>query len=160
VSVDKRRQATLLSWLVPVVTISRLSPPLWSALLDIQHNQWADEPSWSNVDSDACKSSRAQTLEPHMKAIAAVLFCGLAIVANTAAAQYPVQQTPVFTQSAPAYSTYAAPVQSYPAPLYGAYSAPTYQAPGFAPARPGLLGRLMELERRKNAWLRRTFLDR
>lgn len=100
-----------------------------------------------------------------MKAItAAVMFALGVLSANSADAQYPVyQSSPVVVYSAPVYSSYYAPARTYSAPVYQAYSAPTfvqptYVAPAYVPAEQNFFERLVELERRKNAWLRQTFL--
>ena len=100
-----------------------------------------------------------------MKAIAAAVMFALGVLsANSADAQYPVyQSSPVVVYSAPVYSSYYAPAQTYSAPVYQAYSAPTfvqptYVAPAYVPAEQNFFERLVELERRKNAWLRQTFL--
>jgi hypothetical protein len=101
-----------------------------------------------------------------MKAFAAALVFGLALWACDAAdAQYPVYPAQVVVQPAPAYSAHAVPVQTYSAPVYSAYSVPVYATPVYATPvyasqRLGFLGRLMEFERRKNAWLRQTFFGR
>lgn len=109
------------------------------------------------------------------KFLAFVLCCAPAIMANHADAQYPIYEAPAITYSAPVYSTisvpmstYAMPVQTYSTPTYGMYSVPVV-APAppvgnyptyFQPATPGIFGRIIDLERRKNAWLRQTFLGR
>ncbi len=105
-----------------------------------------------------------------MKAIAAAVMFALGVLsANSADAQYPVyQSSPVVVYSAPVYSSYYAPARTYSAPVYQAYSAPTfvqptyvqptYVAPAYVPAEQNFFQRLVELERRKNAWLRQTFL--
>jgi hypothetical protein len=105
-----------------------------------------------------------------MKAIAAAVMFALGVLsANSADAQYPVyQSSPVVVYSAPVYSSYYAPARTYSAPVYQAYSAPTfvqptfvqptYVAPAYVPAEQNFFERLVELERRKNAWLRQTFL--
>ncbi len=105
-----------------------------------------------------------------MKAIAAAVMFALGVLsANSADAQYPVyQSSPVVVYSAPVYSSYYAPARTYSAPVYQAYSAPTllqptyvqptYVAPAYVPAKQNFFQRLVELERRKNAWLRQTFL--
>ncbi len=105
-----------------------------------------------------------------MKAIAAAVMFALGVLsANSAEAQYPVyQSSPVVVYSAPVYSSYYAPARTYSAPVYQAYSAPTfvqpgyvqptYVAPAYVPAEQNFFERLVELERRKNAWLRQTFL--
>ena len=100
-----------------------------------------------------------------MKAItAAVVFAIGVLSASSADAQYPVyQSSPVIVYSAPVYSSYYAPARTYSPPVYQAYSAPTYVqptyvAPAYVPAEQNFFERLMELERRKNAWLRQTFL--
>ncbi len=89
-----------------------------------------------------------------MKALAAALVLGLGIFASHSAdAQQPVYQSGVVVQSTPIYSSYAVPTHNYSAPVYSTSSS-------YSRSRPGLFGRLIELERRKNAWLRRTFLGR
>ena len=105
-----------------------------------------------------------------MKAIAAAVMFALGVLsANSADAQYRVyQSSPVVVYSAPVYSSYYAPARIYSAPVYQAYSAPTfvqpgyvqptYVAPAYVPAEQNFFERLVELERRKNAWLRQTFL--
>lgn len=96
--------------------------------------------------------------------VAAAAFALGVFVADSAQAQYVVYpSSPTVVYTTPAYSSYYAPAQTYSPQVYQAYSAPTYAtptyvAPAYAPAEPGFFGRLMELERRKNAWLRRTFL--
>ena len=92
-----------------------------------------------------------------MKSIAAVLFA-VALFAVPAVAQDVPQPVPmqgvtiVQSPSDFAYPAYAAPTaQSYPYRSSGQYDAAQQQS---------FFGRLLELERRKNAWLRRTFLGR
>ncbi len=100
-----------------------------------------------------------------MKALAAAVVLALGVLtANVADAQYVVyQSSPPVVYYAPVYSSYYVPAQPYSTPVYGAYSVPAYPTPGYAapayaPAEPSFFGRLMDLERRKNAWLRQTFL--
>ena len=106
-----------------------------------------------------------------MKAVLTALVLSVGILsANSAMAQYPMYgSAPVVVYRAPAYSSYyvpsqnyAVPVQTYASPVQ-VYSVPTqvqpnYLAPAYAPDEPGFFERLMDLERRKNAWLRQTFL--
>ena len=118
-----------------------------------------------------------------MKAVVAGLFvCGM-VATNVAQAQYPIYQAPVVVYSvpvattpvysppvvtAPIYSsyslpmrtTYAVPLQGYSPPAYSVYSAPAYPTTTYTAARPGLVNRVIDFERRKNAWLRQTFLGR
>ena len=92
-----------------------------------------------------------------MKSVAAVLFA-VALFAAPAAAQdvpqpVPMQGVIVQSPSDVSYPAYSAPtVRSYPNRSAGQYRN--------APQQQNVFGRLLELERRKNAWLRRTFLGR
>ena len=83
-----------------------------------------------------------------------------------------VRTIPVQTYATPVYQVYSAPnyaaanvypgnVLSGTAPTYRYYAPPTAYAPAatYAPGG-GVFARLMEFERRKNAWLRQTFLGR
>ena len=91
-----------------------------------------------------------------MKSVAAVLFA-VALFAAPAAAQdvpqpVPMQGVIVQSPSDLSYPVYSAPTaRSYPYKNSGQYDASQQQS---------FFGRLLELERRKNAWLRRTFLGR
>ena len=107
-----------------------------------------------------------------MKAAAFVIaLCVFA--ADVAVAQYPVYESPLVDDSTlvgPAYSlpvaqpyvvpapaSYVVPVPAYFTPVYSVYSLPSGAEMTYAPARIGIFGRLIELERRKNAWLRQSF---
>lgn len=90
-----------------------------------------------------------------MKSVAAILFA-VALFAAPASAQDIPQPIPmqgvtiVQSPSDVSYPAYSAPtVRSYPYNGGNQYNAPQQQ---------NFFGRLLELERRKNAWLRRTFL--
>ncbi len=80
------------------------------------------------------------------KFLVAVAVAGMISFASSADAQEPVAQAPV--------------PMAAPAPVV--QSAPMYQSTRTVRSnrRGGLLSGLVELERRKNAWLRRTFLGR
>ena len=58
------------------------------------------------------------------------------------------------TMMVPADCVPSQPYAAYYSPEAGMIPANGYQAD----ANPGFFGRLMEMERRKNAWLRRTFI--
>ncbi|TWU40659.1 hypothetical protein [Novipirellula artificiosorum] len=65
--------------------------------------------------------------------------------------------------AAPIVRSYSTPYQAYRAPLSQGYAAPAYSNyPAWNVRQPsqrgGFFSDLMTLERRKNAWLRRTFL--
>ena len=100
-----------------------------------------------------------------MKAVFVVVVFALGAMSfRIAAAQQAVYPPPrVIVYSAPVYSSYQLPAPTFSAPVQQAYSVPayvqpTYPAPAYVPAEPNFFERLMEMERRKNAWLRQTFL--
>ena len=84
--------------------------------------------------------------------LAATITLGLALTfASTASAQTPVAQSTPGSQPMPVAS----------APVNQVYDArPVYRSHRTVRQSPSFFGQLMELERRKNAWLMRTFLGR
>ncbi len=104
-----------------------------------------------------------------MKAVAAVFVIAVGVFAvDVAVAQYPAYESPLVDYSTPVYPSYSlpgsqsyvVPVQTYFTPVYSVYSIPSGAEMTYAPARIGIFGRLIEFERRKNAWLRQTFRGR